>query len=139
MTEKIVINYFWSCWTLVRAFCQVSTDTLSRGRAFPVNGAKCFFKNLTRSDVWGQIPFLSKKSEDLMMSLKFRLCTHGVSLLHKHTLWPGLSDVGGARAGLVSWGSFFYKTINYNWANLLKFPVKGTFWRWTQTLPRFFM
>ena len=32
-------------------------------------------------------------------------CTYQLSL-HKHTWWPGLSDEGGARAGLVIWGGF---------------------------------
>ena len=27
-------------------------------------------------------------------------------LLNKHPSWPEISDLGGARAGLVSWGSF---------------------------------
>ena len=36
-------------------------------------------------------------------------------------------------------GDVSYKTINYNWANLQKFPIKWTFWRNSQTLPRFFI
>ena len=49
---------------------------------------------------------------------KFKLLTytHGIIFLHiaaivyyinsKHPWWPELSDKGGAREGLVSWGSF---------------------------------
>ena len=36
-------------------------------------------------------------------------------------------------------GEVFCKTINYNWGNFQKFPIKWTFWRNSQTLPRFFM
>ena len=36
-------------------------------------------------------------------------------------------------------GDISYKTINYNWANFQKFPIKWIFGRSSQTLPRIFM
>ena len=61
------------------------------------------------------------------------------SLLHKHPRYSELWEEHKQANILVCWGHFFYKTINYNCANLKKFPIKWTFWGNCQTLPWLFV
>ena len=53
----------------------------------------------------------------------------------------GAKSCGRDRGELVylQIGGVSYKTMNYYWANIPKFPTKGISWGKTQTLTDFFM